>query len=101
MTPTAAVRHRWTLTQNRTADVIVLEASDRLGGRTVNREIPGTGGEAIKMGGQWIGPTQHRAVSLAAELGLDLYGTNDETKHTVEFNGKLNRSEAVLSAWMC
>ena len=43
------------------------------------------------MGGQWIGPTQHRAVSLVAELGLDLYGTYDEGKHTVEFNGKLNR----------
>jgi monoamine oxidase len=72
-------------------DVVVLEARDRVGGRTVNREIPGTGGEVIEMGGQWNGPTQHRAVSLVAELGLDLYGTYDEGKHTVEFNGKLNR----------
>lgn len=72
-------------------DVVVLEARDRVGGRTVNREIPGAGGEVIEMGGQWIGPTQHRAVSLVAELGLDLYGTYDEGKHTVEFNGKLNR----------
>jgi monoamine oxidase len=99
--PTAAVRHHWTLTRNRTADVVVLEARVRLGGRSVNRVIPGTGGEAIKMGGRWIGPTQHRAVSLVAELGLDLYGTYDEGKHTVEFHGKLNRSEAVPSAWMC
>jgi hypothetical protein len=31
-------------------DVVVLEARDRLGGRTVKREISGTGGEVIDMG---------------------------------------------------
>jgi len=40
-------------------------------------------------------------VSLVAELGLDLCGTYDESKHTVAFHGTLNRSEAVFSAWMC
>ena len=52
------------------------------------------------MGGQWSGPTQHRAVSRVAELGLDLCGTYDEGKHTVDFNGTLNRGEAA-SARMC
>jgi hypothetical protein len=63
-------------------------------GRTVNREIPGTGGKVIGVGGQWIDPTGHRVVSLVAELDLDLYGTNDEFKHTVEFDGTLNRRGA-------
>ena len=30
-----------------------------------------------------------------AEFDLDLYGTYDETKHTVEFDGKLNPYGAV------
>ncbi len=32
-------------------DVVVLEARDRVGGRTLNTEI---GGEANELGGQWI-----------------------------------------------
>ncbi len=78
-------------------DVVVLEARDRVGGRTVNREISGTGGEVIETGDQWIGPTRHRAVSPVAELGFDLCGTYNEGKHTVEFNGKLNRSTPAHS----
>ena len=42
-------------------------------GRTVNREVPGTGGNVIGMGGQWIGPIRHRVVNLVADLDLDLY----------------------------
>jgi hypothetical protein len=42
-------------------------------GRTVNREIPGTGGKVIGMGGQWI----------------------RQPKHTVEFHGTLNPSSAL------
>ena len=53
-------------------------------GRTVNREVPGTGGNVIGMGGQWIGPIRHWVVNLVADLDLDLYGTYDKTKHTVE-----------------
>jgi NAD(P)-binding Rossmann-like domain len=43
--------------------VAVLEARDRVGGRTLNREIEG--GEVVEIGGQWVGPTQDRpAVSV-------------------------------------
>jgi hypothetical protein len=30
---------------------------------------------------------RHRVVSLVAEVDLDLYGTYDAFKHTVEFDG--------------
>ncbi len=42
------------------ADVVVLEASDRVGGRTVNEPISDS--EMTEMGGQWVGPTQDRVL---------------------------------------
>jgi len=72
-------------------DVVVLDARDRLGGRTVKREISGTGGEVIDMG--WPVDRTDMALgrSASSPSGLDLYGTYGSSKHTVEFNGKLNR----------
>ena len=46
-------------------DVTVLEAADRVGGRTYAESI---GRGTFDLGGQWIGPTQHRMTALAAEL---------------------------------
>jgi monoamine oxidase len=78
--------------------VTVLEARDRVGGRTVNRAIPGTD-QVIEMGGQWIGPTQHEALRLIEELGLELYPTYDDGKHTADFGGKLGRYTGRIP-WM-
>lgn len=71
-------------------EVLVLEARDRVGGRTLSEPIPGTD-QAIEMGGQWIGPTQDRAVALIRDLGLQMYPTFDSGRHTVEFQGRLRR----------
>jgi monoamine oxidase len=53
--------------------VVVLEARDRVGGRTLNRSVGG--GEVVEVGGQWIGPTQDRLAALARELGVATYET--------------------------
>ena len=53
--------------------VVVLEARDRVGGRTLNRSVGG--GEVVEVGGQWIGPTQDRLAALARELGVATYKT--------------------------
>jgi monoamine oxidase len=53
--------------------VAVLEARDRVGGRTLNRSVGG--GEVVEVGGQWIGPTQDRLAALARELGVPTYKT--------------------------
>ncbi len=58
------------------ADVVVLEARERVGGRTVNEAIGD--GEVVEMGGQWVGPTQDRVVALAAELGVETFPTHTE-----------------------
>lgn len=50
--------------------VVVLEARDRVGGRTCTEQHLGTW---IDLGGQWIGPGQDRIVALVDELGLATY----------------------------
>lgn len=50
--------------------VVVLEARDRVGGRTHTVDEHGTW---IDLGGQWIGPGQDRIEALVAELGFTTY----------------------------
>lgn len=69
-------------------DARVLEARDRVGGRTLSEPIPGTD-QLIEMGGQWVGPTQDRVRALIAELGLRTYPTYDQGRHIVEFGGSV------------
>jgi monoamine oxidase len=71
-------------------DVTVLEARDRVGGRTLNQPIPGTD-HVIEMGGQWLGPTQHRIRALVDELGLATYPTYDTGRHIVDWGGRVRR----------
>lgn len=51
--------------------VRVIEARDRVGGRTLSHEL--APGFVVELGGTWIGPTQDRVIALARELGLTLY----------------------------
>jgi monoamine oxidase len=51
--------------------VVVLEARDRVGGRTLNRELGG--GQVVEMGGEYVGPTQDKVVALASELGISTF----------------------------
>ena len=53
--------------------VVVLEANDRVGGRTHN--LPLGGGLTTEGGGQWIGPGQDRIFALVDELGLHTFKT--------------------------
>ena len=53
---------------------VVLEARNRVGGRTLNRSIGG--GEIVEIGGQWVGPTQDRVLALIDELGLETFKTH-------------------------
>jgi monoamine oxidase len=56
--------------------VIVLEARDRVGGRTTGETI--SDGVVVEMGGQWIGPTQTEILDLLGDLGLETFPTYDE-----------------------
>ena len=54
-------------------DVVVLEARDRVGGRTLNEPIGD--GKVVEIGAQWVGPTQDRVLALIGELGLETFPT--------------------------
>jgi monoamine oxidase len=47
--------------------VVVLEARDRVGGRTCTVEEAGA---TVDLGGQWIGPTQDHIYELAPQTGV-------------------------------
>lgn len=68
------------------ADVTVLEARDRVGGRIENGAT--AAGVPIELGGQWIGPTQTRMYELVQELGLQTFPTYNDGKHVMILNGK-------------
>jgi monoamine oxidase len=65
----------------------VLEARDRVGGRTLNATLPN--GHPIEIGGQWVGPTQDRLMALAEELGIGTYKTYDKGQYVDYRNGVL------------
>ncbi|WP_315770728.1 flavin monoamine oxidase family protein [Rhodococcoides kroppenstedtii] len=50
--------------------VAVLEARDRVGGRTWTREIDGA---TLEIGGQWVSPDQSALIALLEELGLKTF----------------------------
>ncbi|WP_291080644.1 flavin monoamine oxidase family protein, partial [Dietzia sp. UBA5065] len=51
----------------------------------LNAELPG--GTPIEIGGQWVGPTQHRVLALIRELGLRTYPTHVAGRHIAELGG--------------
>jgi len=52
---------------------VVLEARNRVGGRTLNHELGG--GQISEAGGQWIGPGQTAVADLARELNVGTFPT--------------------------
>ncbi len=70
-------------------DVVVLEARNRPGGRTLNHEIDGA--HVVEVGGQWVGPTQHRVSALIGELGLATFDTYTSGANLFEHDGRLRR----------
>ena len=66
--------------------VVVLEARDRVGGRTLNRDIGG--GEVVEIGGQWIGPTQDVIAGWAKELGVETFKTYNEGNYIYHRGGR-------------
>jgi putrescine oxidase len=71
------------------ADVVVLEARDRVGGRTWNTEI---GGEANELGGQWVAPYQSALQALLTELEIELFPSFRDGEHVfIDPQGKAHR----------
>ncbi|XP_028902432.1 amine oxidase [flavin-containing] A isoform X1 [Ornithorhynchus anatinus] len=66
--------------------VVVLEARDRVGGRTYtvrNKEV-----KYVDVGGAYIGPTQNRILRLSKELGIETYKVNVTERLIQHVKGK-------------
>ncbi|XP_077983035.1 amine oxidase [flavin-containing] B-like [Glandiceps talaboti] len=66
-------------------DIMVLEARDRLGGRSVTFNDPSYG--CADMGAGFVGPTQNRILRLMKELGIENYKVNETGKTLLELDG--------------
>ncbi|HEY3190099.1 MAG TPA: flavin monoamine oxidase family protein [Solirubrobacteraceae bacterium] len=69
--------------------VVVLEARDRVGGRTLNESLGD--GKVVELGGQWVGPSHTAIRALAAELGIDTFPTHIAGEHLFDFGGRTSR----------
>jgi len=78
-------------------DVLVLEARDRVGGRTLSQPVGDRAEDVVELGGQWVGPTQHEILSLAQDLGIETYPTHATGKNLFEDGGgKLKRYTGTI-----
>ena len=76
------------------AEVVVLEARERVGGRTLT--LPAADGTPIDHGGQWIGPTQDRIAALADRVGVTTYASYEHGLNTEFRDGRAHRFDGEL-----
>lgn len=69
--------------------VAVLEARDRVGGRTLNHDLGD--GQVVEAGGQFVGPTQNHVLALADELGITTFPSHDEGASVYVHGGRATR----------
>ena len=75
-------------------EVVVLEARDRVGGRTLNEPLGD--GKVVELGAQWVGPTQDRLGALISELGLETFPTYDQGENLFERRGRMRRYPGTI-----
>jgi monoamine oxidase len=75
-------------------DVVVVEARDRSGGRTLNHPIGD--GKVVELGGQWVGPGQDRVLALIDELGLETFDTYTEGRNLFEHGDRLTSYRGAI-----
>ena len=73
--------------------VVVLEAKDRVGGRTKYASVAS---HAADLGGQWIGAGHDVLAAEAKRLGIALYPQYDDGKTTVQLLGRLAQYAGAL-----
>jgi monoamine oxidase len=66
--------------------VVVMEADDRVGGRTENHPIGG--GEISELMGEYVGPTQDHIIGLGRELGIRTFKTYNTGQSVLFLNGQ-------------
>ena len=73
--------------------VTVIEARDRVGGRTVSQQV---GSAMFDLGGQWLGPTQHRLSRLTSQAGIRTFPTFHEGTKILNHDGKISTYKSSI-----
>ncbi len=73
--------------------VQVLEARDRVGGRTMSQT---RGEDVLDLGGQWFGPTQRRIAALARDLGVGSFAQYSTGRSMLEFDGRTRSYKGTI-----
>jgi monoamine oxidase len=73
---------------------VVLEARDRVGGRTLNHHLGH--GKVVEIGGEWVGPTQDRVLKLIEQLGLRTFKTFVDGDNIYYRGGSLQRYSGTI-----
>jgi monoamine oxidase len=73
--------------------VIVLEARDRVGGRTLNHPLGD--GQVVEAGGEFAGPTQDRVLALAKSVGVGTYKAYNQGDNVYIHDGMRSTYPAV------
>ncbi len=76
--------------------VVLVEARDRVGGRTLSRTLPTHPHVTVDLGGQWIGPGQHRLEALCRDLGVDTFPTFHAGKKVLDSKGKISTYKSSI-----
>jgi monoamine oxidase len=69
--------------------VVVLEARDRVGGRTLNHEV--APGRPVEAGGEYVGPTQTHITAMCKELGIGIYEAYTKGENAYLADGRVTR----------
>ena len=78
-------------------DVRLVEARDRVGGRTLNHSVGDAPEDVVELGGQWVGPTQHEVLRVAREVGLKTYPTHTDGENILEDDrGRISRYRGTI-----
>ena len=74
--------------------VAVLEARDRVGGRTLNHPLGA--GRVVEVGGQWVGPGQDRILARARSVGVKTFKTYVKGDLVLRFRGTTSRFSGLI-----
>jgi monoamine oxidase len=74
--------------------VVVLEARNRVGGRTLNAPLPG--GNVVEVGGQWVGPGQDRISARARSLGITTFKTYTTGAQVLDYAGNQSHFTGLI-----
>ena len=70
-------------------DVVVVEAKDRVGGRTLNQPL--ANGHVVEGGGEWMYPYHKKLAALARDLGVETFPQYDTGDRVSLYRGELTR----------